>query len=227
MQPRCQILIVQSPLGRAGFTLTDEFITAGVFGYRASQGALLRELLERAEGSAEGTGARAPLCPREDCRREAPADRPEEAVTVLLAELTSAGLTPPTLFDPFSGERLIHHLGARLWDYFHGRPVSFGELPVDLRGFSLFSQRVLQECRRIPFGATTTYGELARRIGKPGAPRAVGQALARNPVPLVIPCHRVVASGGGLRGFSGPGGISAKARLLAWERRAASAYSRG
>lgn len=218
MQARCQILIVQSPLGRAGFALTDDFITAGVFAYRASPGALLRELLQRGRWQPEGPGAPPAFCPKGDYPLDNPMEKPGAPVTVLLAELAGGRLTPPKVFDPFSGERLVHHLGARLWEYFRGQPVSFAELPVDLRGFPLFFQRVLQECRRIPFGATTTYGELARRIGKPGAARAVGQALARNPIALVIPCHRVIAGDGRLRGFSGPGGIRAKARLLAWER---------
>jgi methylated-DNA-[protein]-cysteine S-methyltransferase len=86
--------------------------------------------------------------------------------------------------------------------------------PVDLDGIGAFSRRVLEAARAIPPGSTVTYAQLARRAGNPHACRAVGQVMARNPVPLVIPCHRVVAA-------SGPGGYAGgrlmKARLLALE----------
>ena len=84
--------------------------------------------------------------------------------------------------------------------------------------FSSFTQAVYAAARRIPRGETRTYGALAAAIGRPRAARAVGQALARNPIPLVVPCHRVVAANGDLRGFSAAGGLALKARLLAWER---------
>jgi methylated-DNA-[protein]-cysteine S-methyltransferase len=90
------------------------------------------------------------------------------------------------------------------------------DVPVDLSGVGGFTRRVLEAARSIPPGATLTYGELARRAGRPRAARAAGQVMARNPVPLVIPCHRVV-------GASGPGGYAGgaalKARLLALEAR--------
>ena len=94
-------------------------------------------------------------------------------------------------------------------------------LPKDvLRAMSrypAFSQRVWKECAKIPKGKTLTYGEIARRLGKPGAARAVGQALGANPFAPTVPCHRVVAANG-LGGFSAPGGVKAKARLLRRER---------
>jgi methylated-DNA-[protein]-cysteine S-methyltransferase len=90
-------------------------------------------------------------------------------------------------------------------------------VPVDLAGCTGFTRRVLGAARTVPPGTTVTYGELARRAGSPRACRAIGQVMARNPVPLVIPCHRVVAA-------SGPGGygggLAMKARLLALESRA-------
>jgi methylated-DNA-[protein]-cysteine S-methyltransferase len=91
------------------------------------------------------------------------------------------------------------------------------DVPVRLTGLTPFQQSVLHECGRIPPGKTLTYGELADRAGRPGAARAVGNALARNPVPLVIPCHRVVASGGVLGGFSAEAGVGLKKQLLALE----------
>ena len=103
-----------------------------------------------------------------------------------------------------------HELG----EYFGGRCRRL-TLPVDLAGVSPFQRRVLAAARRIPAGRVVSYGELARRIGQPGASRAVGQALGRNPVPIIIPCHRIVAGGGGLGGYVG--GAKAKRALLALE----------
>ncbi len=96
-----------------------------------------------------------------------------------------------------------------------GRLSYCGPLP---EGLSPFDRQVLEETRKIPFGKTVTYGEIAKRIGRPRATRAVGGALRRNPLPLLIPCHRVVGRGGALTGYSG--GIGIKEDLLAWERRA-------
>lgn len=89
-------------------------------------------------------------------------------------------------------------------------------VPLDLEGLTAFQRRVLEELRRIPRGQTVSYAELARRCGRPRAARAVGQVVARNPVPLWIPCHRVVASDGSLGGYSG-GGPHVKRRLLELE----------
>lgn len=100
---------------------------------------------------------------------------------------------------------------ARLADREPGR----AELKAVLQGQSPFVRAVLTACSRIPKGRVKTYGELARAVGKPGAARAVGQVMARNPVPLLIPCHRVVRSGGLLGGFGG--GRKWKEYLLARE----------
>lgn len=80
-----------------------------------------------------------------------------------------------------------------------------------------FQGRVLAELRKVPYGATVSYGELARRVGNPKASRAVGMANGRNPIPIVIPCHRVIGANGDLTGFGG--GLDTKRRLLALERR--------
>lgn len=101
----------------------------------------------------------------------------------------------------------------QLDEYFAGERQEF-DLPVDLR-VPAFQQQVLRELARVPFGALATYGELARRIGKPRAARAVGGALNRNPVPIVLPCHRVVGAGGALVGYAG--GLDRKRALLALE----------
>ena len=84
---------------------------------------------------------------------------------------------------------------------FAGVPTDFAALTLDPRG-TPFQLRVWQELRRIPWGQTISYGELARRVGNPKASRAVGQANAVNPIPLIIPCHRVIAADGSLGGYS-------------------------
>jgi methylated-DNA-[protein]-cysteine S-methyltransferase len=99
-----------------------------------------------------------------------------------------------------------------------GRPQDLSRLPVDLEGLPPFQRRVYERMRSLRPGETCSYGELARRAGSAGAARAVGQAMRRNPLPLVIPCHRVLAAGGTIGGFSAPGGTRTKERLLAIER---------
>lgn len=103
-----------------------------------------------------------------------------------------------------------------LSEYFRGDRSAF-DLPVDLSSLSDFERRVLEAARRIPFGQVVPYSELARRIGKPRAARAVGNALGHNPVAIVVPCHRVVRRDGGLGGYTG--GLEYKERLLAIEGR--------
>jgi methylated-DNA-[protein]-cysteine S-methyltransferase len=93
--------------------------------------------------------------------------------------------------------------------------LAFAEL--DMERVSAFERRVYEATRAIPAGATLTYGEVAAQLGQPGAVRAVGRALGRNPFPLVVPCHRVLAAGGKDGGFSAPGGVVTKRRLLAIE----------
>ena len=99
-------------------------------------------------------------------------------------------------------------------EYLDGRRRTF-TVPVDLEGVPPFRRRVLRAALRIPYGRTVSYAELARRAGSPRGARAVGQAMATNPVPLVIPCHRVLATGGGLGGYGG--GLDLKRYLLALE----------
>ena len=98
-----------------------------------------------------------------------------------------------------------------------GDPSALDAVPVDLSACTPFVRRVYEECRGVPPGETITYGELARRAGKPGAARAVGRAMATNPFAPFVPCHRVVSADGDLTGFSGPGGIGEKRRLLEME----------
>lgn len=106
-------------------------------------------------------------------------------------------------------------LVQRLKDYAAGAQDDFQDVPVAL-STTRFRQRVYKHCRRIPRGKTASYAMLASRAGSPRAARAVGSAMANNPIPLIVPCHRVVRSGG-LGEFSAPGGQSMKRRLLALE----------
>jgi len=100
---------------------------------------------------------------------------------------------------------------GQIAEYLAGERRVFA-LQLDWRGISDFGRRVLQACQQIPYGQTETYGGLAKIIGSPGAARAVGQALGHNRLPLVVPCHRVIAADGSLGGFGG--GLSLKQRLL-------------
>lgn len=104
----------------------------------------------------------------------------------------------------------------QLLEYFKGDRKSF-DLLIDFEGMSHFQQDVLKITCQIPYGSTRTYGEIARMLGKPSESRAVGIALATNPIPIIIPCHRVVSADGHLRGYSAPGGIETKAWLLQLE----------
>ena len=101
--------------------------------------------------------------------------------------------------------------------YFEGEPVDFSRILLDQSGLTATEQAIYAALRLVPRGETTTYGDLAERIGSPGAARAVGVAMARNPWPLIVPCHRVLAKGGALHGFSAPGGLDTKRRMLAME----------
>ena len=136
-------------------------------------------------------------------------------------------------FDGEEGlEELARRVGARvlrsprpverarreLGEYFERRRRVF-ELGVDLRGLPGFQQAVLGELCRVPYGEVSTYGALAARVGNPRAARAVGGALNRNPVPIVVPCHRIVGAGGALTGYAG--GLERKRALLELEGAAA------
>lgn len=111
--------------------------------------------------------------------------------------------------------RLLRGLAQDLRRYFAGDPVDFRRYPVDLSELPPFCRRALLAARTIPYGQTKSYGWVAARAGSPAAARAAGQAMARNPVPLLVPCHRVVGAGGALTGFGG--GLATKRALLRLE----------
>jgi methylated-DNA-[protein]-cysteine S-methyltransferase len=98
-----------------------------------------------------------------------------------------------------------------------GSKRDLSSIPLDERGIDDFRRAVYTETRRTPAGTTRSYGEVARAIGRPEGAREVGAALARNPFPIIVPCHRVVAANGALTGFSAPGGLETKRRMLELE----------
>jgi len=114
---------------------------------------------------------------------------------------------PPAL------QRAVDGIAALL----RGEPSDLSGISLDLNPVEPFARRVYELARTIPPGQTLSYGEIADRLGAPGEARAVGEALARNPFPIIVPCHRVLASGGRLGGFSARGGVATKRRLLALE----------
>ncbi|NUP31579.1 MAG: methylated-DNA--[protein]-cysteine S-methyltransferase [Streptomycetaceae bacterium] len=98
-----------------------------------------------------------------------------------------------------------------------GEPVDLADITLDLDGVPAFQRRVYDIARTIPPGQTVTYGQIAQRMGMPGAARAVGHALGQNPCAIVVPCHRVLAAGGASGGFSAHGGVATKWRMLTIE----------
>lgn len=141
------------------------------------------------------------------------------------------------VFLPFAGETgdtLVAQIAARypfateespltrkaadlLAAYFAGVPVAF-DLPIDRRGFTLFQWDVYRAVMTIPYGEMRSYSQVATEIGRPRAARGIGGAMARNPLPIIIPCHRVVGKSGGMTGYSAPGGIVSKLWLLKMEQ---------
>jgi methylated-DNA-[protein]-cysteine S-methyltransferase len=105
----------------------------------------------------------------------------------------------------------------KLRDYAAGQQISFDDFPVDLSGIDAFRLAIYDATRKLKYGETLTYGELASRAGHAGLFRETGQALGSNPVPIVVPCHRILAAGNLIGGFSAPGGSTTKERLLVME----------
>ena len=113
-------------------------------------------------------------------------------------------------------QRLLPRFQRDIVAYFEGKPVHFS-VDIDVSAMPPFHRLALEACRRIPYGRTASYGDLARAAGKLSAARAVGGAMAHNPLPLVVPCHRVLRSDGSIGGFSSPRGVAEKLRLLRLE----------
>ncbi len=147
------------------------------------------------------------------CRTFLPVPEHQAVEAALLRGLRSAN-DKPRLEKDFQRD-----LRERIIAYYEGEAVDFRADPaVCLDGTGPFARKVLHTCREIAFGRTMTYGGLAEQVASPNAARAVGSALASNPIPLIIPCHRVVRADGGLGGFSAPGGTDTKQKMLRHEQ---------
>ncbi|QPC88377.1 methylated-DNA--[protein]-cysteine S-methyltransferase [Mesorhizobium sp. NBSH29] len=105
----------------------------------------------------------------------------------------------------------------KLKRYGAGEPIDFTDVPVSLEGIDPFRRAIYAAARGLGFGQNTTYGALAIQAGHPGLARETGKALGQNPVPIIVPCHRIVAAGNKIGGFSAPGGSVTKEKLLAME----------
>lgn len=140
-----------------------------------------------------------------------PAAGQEEVKSRVLREF------PDAKYDKTLFKKIQRQISA----YFEGACVNFApDIPIVLEGLGLFARRVLTACRDIRFGETVSYGRLAEMAGKAGAARTVGNALAKNPLPLIIPCHRVTCANGKIGGFSATGGTKLKKRMLELEESA-------
>jgi len=152
--------------------------------------------------------------PASPCRHLALTDLGPVAITAAGGAIVSMDFLPPgTPLSTTPPPPLLAAAGAQLQQYLAGQRQAF-ELPLAPAG-TAFQQHVWTLLTEIPFGAIATYGEIAARAGRAGAARAVGAACHRNPIPIFIPCHRVVAAGGRLGGFSL--GLDLKRRLLTLE----------
>jgi len=171
------------------------------------------------------------------CRTQLPGPKAEKIKALLLKNLLAPNRVPRQSRDR-KGAVIHEHqassiefdktcfktLQEQITSYFDGVCVNFSmDIPLVLDGFGRFCGLVLTACRDIKFGQTISYSELAKKVGRPAASRAVGSVLAKNPLPLLIPCHRVIRSDGKIGGFSAPGGISLKKKMLELERQAVGA----
>jgi methylated-DNA-[protein]-cysteine S-methyltransferase len=137
------------------------------------------------------------------------ADQVRSAAATAVEPQTSGRPLPENDWNP--------KLRRAIQDFARGIPTEFADVKIDLEQATPFRKRVLRLAQRIGYGRTLTYGDLAARAGNRSAARAIGAVMASNPIPLIIPCHRVVGSGGTLGGFSAPQGVGLKKRLLEME----------
>lgn len=147
---------------------------------------------------------------------------PDTPIGPLWVAVSEQGLAQISVGLPFETSGKHHppahlaHALDQLSAYFQGRRQEF-DLEIDWRGIAPFNLRALRAARAIPYGQTRTYAHIAAQLGSPRASRAVGAAMAGNPMPIVLPCHRVIGSDGKLHGYAAPDGIQTKAYLLRFE----------
>jgi methylated-DNA-[protein]-cysteine S-methyltransferase len=157
---------------------------------------------------------------------EAPAceicfDTPLGPMTATLSDVGIVRLAFDRHASGLSGrphQGILGKLAKRLHAYAGGKRVDFDDFELDMAGLTPFRRAVTEACRRVAYGEVISYRELARRAGHPDAARAVGQVMATNRWPIIVPCHRIIASGGRLGGYSAPEGPMLKKRLLALEQ---------
>jgi methylated-DNA-[protein]-cysteine S-methyltransferase len=140
-----------------------------------------------------------------------PAGSAEKTRARLLRRFPDAQDTPP----PAEVQKVIADVVALI----SGEKIDFSHVTLDHAPLPEFSQRVYEIVRKIPIGETLTYGDVAKKLGDVALSREVGQAMGKNPTPIIMPCHRVVAASGKTGGFSAPGGVDTKMKLLSIERR--------
>jgi methylated-DNA-[protein]-cysteine S-methyltransferase len=144
---------------------------------------------------------------------------PEESEAATRARLRRRIPDAPETDPPAQVQRAINQIVALL----RGEPEDLSEITLDMEGIAAFNALVYVIARKIPTGETRTYGEIAREAGAPEKAREIGQALGRNPFPIIVPCHRVLGADGKAGGFSAPGGVDTKLRMLTIERARTSA----
>lgn len=238
MRKVTRTLQIETPVGPVSITATAEAIVSLHFGRRVPVGSQLLahgpELSERAgsEQTADrepellkGTGSELSIGREPELLKGAGSEQiagrePELSEEAGLEQPAEAASEPQKSTQESTTPeeracRLLWQAAAELGEYFAGRRRNF-TLPLAPRGTE-FQQRVWSELRRIPCGETRTYGEIARAIGQPRACRAVGMANNRNPIAILIPCHRVIGRDGSLTGYAA--GLTVKRQLLELERR--------
>ena len=171
-------------------------------------------------GAGTGVGRAAALALMKAGYSVALAGRRKEPLDTVLKEGGGNGIAVPTdVKDVDAIRKLFATVVDQAERYFVGQRIDFSEISLDLSNVDPLRRAIYDALRKVSFGETVTYGELATRAGvtAPQAAQDVGVAMARNPVPLIIPCHRVLAAGGKLGGFSAPGRTETKERMLALE----------
>lgn len=206
MREVTRTLQIETPVGPVSITATAEAIVSLHFGRRVPVGS---QLLAHGPELSVRAGSELSIGREPELLKGAGSEQYAEAASETLKS------TPESTTPEERACRLLWQAAAELGEYFAGRRRDFS-LPLAPRGTE-FQQRVWSELQRIPCGETRTYGEIARAIGQPRACRAVGMANNRNPIAILIPCHRVIGRNGSLTGYAA--GLTVKQQLLELERR--------
>ncbi len=201
------------PLGGLSFVVAFETALGWMAVRGGARGIAALSFGHRSADAARRSAAQSLRCKGPVRRPAATESAPIGQRTEIVELMRDSSLGTVSLGPQFSADRLIERLRA----FARGAPDDFRDVPVDFGGAADFTFRVWTACRSIGYGTVASYAELAARISAPRAARAVGNALAANRVPLIIPCHRVIASGGQFGRYSAPGGPMMKQRLLELE----------